>query len=276
MNVTGQKVIALFDQHLSSSYRILYKFQIVGPLDHVWMVEQLPSRGGYRVYQSYNNAYSLKAWLAKGNLVTMRGTDIVLRHDLVNMTKTALKAANASLYDLDNLPAQFVPFKPWLMHIRDYNLTQVESELRKAWTIIGQGRTMTKDYFYKNYLTKLANMTEAIITFFGTYGLWTRELHEQWTELFGAPNPYLYPGFSFSPLAAQSSHKYALEVKPLVINGSDEGKCVSNAKILYDSLVTPTISTVKSTLKKDDNAAGVRPGFIFIASVSIMTLIRIF
>ena len=237
MNVTGQKVIALFDQHLSSSNRILYKFQIVGPLDHVWMVEQLPNSGGYRVYQSYNNAYSLKAWLAKGNLTTMLGTDIIIWHDVIKMADNMLKAANGSIYDLDNLPAQFVPLKPWLMHIRDYNLTQVEAELRKAWTVIGQGRIMTKDYFYKNYLTKLANMTEAIIPFVSTTRIWTRELHEQWTELFGAPNPVLYPGYPFNTLTALYSQNFALEVKPLVINASDEKECASNAKILNDSLV---------------------------------------
>lgn len=60
VNVTGSKVVDLFRKNIGSSQRILYKFQIVGPLDHVWLVEQLPFGGGYRVYQSYNNAYSLK------------------------------------------------------------------------------------------------------------------------------------------------------------------------------------------------------------------------
>lgn len=60
LNVTGSKVAELFRKNIGSTERILYKFQIVGPLDHVWLVEQLPYDGGYRVYQSYNNAYSLK------------------------------------------------------------------------------------------------------------------------------------------------------------------------------------------------------------------------
>ena len=60
VNVTGSKIVDLFIKNVGSTRRILYKFQIVGPLDHVWLVEQLPYGGGYRVYQSYNNAYSLK------------------------------------------------------------------------------------------------------------------------------------------------------------------------------------------------------------------------
>ena len=236
-NVTGQQVVKLFNTNLHSTQRILYKFQIVGPLDHVWMVEQLPHGGGYRVYQSYNNAYSLKAWLATGNLMAMHGTDIIIWHDVIKMADMMLKAANGSMSDLDNLPARFVPLKPWLVHIRDYNLTQVETELRKSWSVIGQGRIMNKDYFYMNYLTKLANMTEAIIPLVSTSKAWTHELHEQWTELFGAPNPVLYPGFPFNTMTAAYSQNYALEVKTLVINGSEEGKCSSNAKILHDSVV---------------------------------------
>ena len=236
-NVTGQNVITLFNQNLGSADRILYKFQIVGPLDHVWMVEQLANGAGYRVYQSYNNAFSLKAWLAKANLKALHGTDIIIWHDVIKMADAFLKSAGGSMSDLNNLPAQFKPLKPWLVYIRDYNLTQVEAELRKAWGVIGQGRIMTKDYFYKNYLTKLANLTEAIIPFVSTAKPWTRELHEMWTELFGAPNPVLFPGYPFNTLTAQYSQKYALEVKPLIITSADEGRCAGNAKILHDSLV---------------------------------------
>ena len=63
VNVTGWNIVDLFNKNAGSTRRILYKFQIVGPLDHVWLVEQLPYGGGYRVYQSYNNAYSLKVIL---------------------------------------------------------------------------------------------------------------------------------------------------------------------------------------------------------------------
>ena len=237
LNVTGQKVVQLFNNNLNSKARVLFKFQIVGPLDHVWMVEQLPYGGGYRVYQSYNNAYSLKAWLAKANLKALHGTDIIIWHDVIKMADGFIKKAGGSMSDLDNLPAHLQSLKPWLVYIRDYNLTQVEAELRKAWGVIGQGRIMTKDYFYKNYLTKLANLTEAIIPFVSTAKPWTRELHEMWTELFGAPNPVLFPGYPFNTLTAQYSQKYALEVKPLIITSADEGRCAGNAKILHDSVV---------------------------------------
>ena len=64
-NLTGSKVIDLFNRNAGSAERILYKFEIVGTLDHVWLVEQLAYGGGYRVYQSYNNAYSLKVILSQ-------------------------------------------------------------------------------------------------------------------------------------------------------------------------------------------------------------------
>ena len=71
INVTGSKIVDMFHKNIGSTKRILYKFQIVGPLDHVWLVEQLPYGGGYRVYQSYNNAYSLKVMTL--NLLTHYG-----------------------------------------------------------------------------------------------------------------------------------------------------------------------------------------------------------
>ena len=237
LNVTGNKVVDLFNSNLNSPNRILYKFQIVGPLDHVWMVEQLAVGGGYRVYQSYNNAFSLKAWLAKGNLKALHGTDIIIWHDVIKMANNFLKKYGASISDLDNLPAALQGMKPWLVHIRDYNLTQVESEFRKAWSVVGQGRIMSKDYFYKNYLQVLANLTEAIIPFVSTTKPWTRELHDKWTSLFGAPNPVLYPGYPFNTLTAQYSQNFALEVRALVINSTAEAQCQANADILAASLV---------------------------------------
>lgn len=237
VNATGQKIVELFDKNVGSVDRILYKFQIVGPLDHVWMVEQLAKGAGYRVYQSYNNAYSLKAWLAKGSLAGLQGTDIIIWHDVIKMADDFLKKYGASMSNLDGLPSPLLPLKPWLVHIRDYNLTQVEAELRKAWSVIGQGRIMDKEYFYRNYLTKLANLTEDIIPLVSTAKLWPSRLHEQWTELFGAPNPVLYPGYPFNTLTAEMSQNYALEVKPVVINASMENSCQSNANILKNSLV---------------------------------------
>ena len=230
-------MITLFDQHLSSPSRILYKFQFFGVFDHAWIVEQLPNGGGYRVYQSYSSAYSLKAWLAKDNLMTLRGTDITPWHNVIMFAGNMLKAFNSSLSNLDQLPAMLLPIKPWLLHLRNLNVTQVEEDLQKAWTVLGQGRVMNKDYFYDNYLKKLANMTEAIIPLVGTYSTWTKELQDQWTELFGTPYQYLYPGVPFNSVTSMFPKGYALQVKPLVFSSSDEGNCSSNAKILHDSLV---------------------------------------
>ena len=200
-------------------------------------MEQLPYGGGYRVYQSYNNAYSLKAWLSTGNLKAMHGTDIIIWHDVIKMADNMLKMYGGSLSDLNNLPARFKAMKPWLMHIRDYNLTQVEAEFRKAWSVIGQGTIMSKDYFYKNYLKKLANLTEFILPYVNTAKLWPRNLHELWTELFGAPNPVLYPGYPFNNLTARYSQNYALEMKQIVVDSAAEALCPTHSKVLLDSVV---------------------------------------
>ena len=42
---------------------VFYKFQTFGAVDHVWAILQAPGPK-FQVFQSYNMAYSLHAWLA--------------------------------------------------------------------------------------------------------------------------------------------------------------------------------------------------------------------
>ena len=175
----------------------------------------------------------------------MHGSDIIIWHDVVNMASQFLKMHGASMSDLDNLPSSIAPMKPWLLYIKNYNLTQVDANLKKSWSKFGQGKINTKEFFFNNYLYVLGNLTEAIIPLVSTAKSWTQELHDQWILLFGSPNPVLYPGFPFNQLTSRYSQKYALEVKELKINASAslgrdgiaEGNCRSNADIIEKSLV---------------------------------------
>ena len=177
--------------------------------------------------------------------MTLRGTDITPWHNVIEFAGNMLKAFKSSLSNLDQLPPMLLPIKPWLLHLRNLNVTQVEEDLRKAWTVLGQGRIMNKDYFYDNYLKKLASMTEAIIPLVGTYSTWTKELQDQWTELFGTPYQYLYPGVPFNSVTSKFPKGYALLVKPLVVHSYSEESCNSHAQVLHNSLVrSAMLSTI--------------------------------
>ena len=147
--------------------------------------------------------------------------------------------------DLNNLPSHLVAMKPWLLFIKNYNLSRVDANLKKSWSKFGQGKIIAKDVFFKDYLYTLGNLTEAIIPLVSTTKSWTQELHDKWILLFGSPNPVLYPGFPFNQLTSQYSQRYALEVKELKINDSAspgrdsiaEANCRANADIIQKSLV---------------------------------------
>lgn len=147
--------------------------------------------------------------------------------------------------DLNNLPGSVCAMKPWLVFIQDYNLTQVEANLKMAWSKFGQGKIHNRDYFFKNYLYVLGNLTQDIVPFVSTTKKWTKALHDQWTSLFGSPNPVLFPDFPFNQLTAQYSQNYALQVKELKILASnqpvkgamEEAFCTENGNILEKSLV---------------------------------------
>ena len=186
-----------------------------------------------------------QAWLAKKDHKKMLGSDIIIWHDVIKMASQYLKLHGGSMSDLNNLPAAVCGIKPWLVFIRDYNLTQVEDNLKVAWSKFGQGKINTKDFFFKNYVYVLGNMTQSIIPLVSTTKKWTQQLHDQWISLFGSPNPVLYPGFPFNQLTSQYSQKYALEVRELKVDDAAspgkeaiaEANCKDNAAVIEKSLV---------------------------------------
>lgn len=167
----------------------------------------------------------------------MHGSDIIIWHDVVRMASQYLQMHGGSMSDLNNLPSAIRAMKPWLEFIKDYNLTQVEANLKLAWTKFGQGKINTKDTFFNEYIYILGNLTQAIIPLVSTTKNWTQVLHDQWTSLFGSPNPVLFPGFPFNQLTSLYSQKYALEVKELKIDAAAEASCHANGAILERSLV---------------------------------------
>ena len=82
---------------------------------------------GYRVYQSYNGAYSLAAWLetdsSKFNQLWAY-KQIIYWQKVYDQANGFLKAYGLSMDKLDSLPASMQWMKPWLTNIKvrpDFN-----------------------------------------------------------------------------------------------------------------------------------------------------------
>ena len=284
-NVTGQQLLDIFTKNIGSWKRILYHFRIASHVQNVWLVEQLAFGRGYRMYMSNADAFSLKAWLASTDvdLKTLRGQDVSVWTNAKRMSNDFLKQYNASLTNLENIPAQF---RPWMESIRDYNISQADRNLQKAWTPFGKGAIMSKADFFGQYLAMLRKLTDSLAVVSGTSNHWTKELQEDWIKLFGSPNPMVYPGLPYNTYSMGASLKHPLTVRVIPIEESREASCPSNMALLRTFVMTGTptqtprptwtVSTPKPTLKVNDNTAGLRSWPSVVGFVIILTLIRIF
>ena len=281
MNVTGKQLQDIFTTNAGSWKRILYHFEIASHIKNVWIVEQLAYGRGYRIYMSNADAFSIKAWLAPNvsDLNTLRGRDVFVWTSAINMLNEFLKKSysGASLTNLGSVPAHL---KPWMESIRDYNISQVDQNLQKAWKSFGKGAIIPKSAFFDQYLEILAKLVDSLTSFVGTSNPWTKGLHDEWIKLFGSPNPMVYPAVAYNTYSGGISWRNPLKVRVISINESSEASCPAHMTLLRNFLragmTTPWPPTVKPTLKINDDAAELKPGFIFIALVAIMTLVRIF
>ena len=136
------------------------------PDKKVWFIEQLPNQGGYRIYQSYNGAYSLKAWLAT-DVDTMTATgDIKVFYKVKNATNDLIKALSGKLNkepkssnnilflikiqllggtldinsDLTMSPIFPEDVKPFINYVKNYELSDAVGVFKLAWESYGKGQ----------------------------------------------------------------------------------------------------------------------------------------
>ena len=76
---------------------------------------------GYRVYQSYNGAYSLEAWMEKNatNFNKLwNDKEIIYWQKVYDQADGFLKSKGFSIEELDKLPTMLNWMKPWLINIK--------------------------------------------------------------------------------------------------------------------------------------------------------------
>lgn len=224
--VIGDDLRKLFDDNKNKLYPIVYHMRHTGTEDHVWTIEQLPMGSGYRIYQSYHDAYSLKAWLSTSldGLYDAEHGDIMLFNELKSRVNEFIKQFSGGKYnissDLDNapeLPAFFIPF---CKYVKNYNQTTATDNLKRAWNKYGKGQVVSWETM-KNYIDIVANMTTYFKQNDNTQNLFNEKIFNDWIDLFGSPNPVHYPNLPHNGITSLilPGRSYRFEVKKVAFDG---------------------------------------------------------
>ena len=213
-----------------------------GTRDHIWTVEELPLRAGYRIYKSYNDAYSLKAWLSKnltgffeadnGEIMLPRKTQALINAKIKELTN-----GTASLNNLTRLPDEFKPLLPYLKYIQDINQTSVIKNFKKAWEKYGQGKILNQSEF-EQYYTELRKIVYFLKANDTSGQPFPQEIFDSWVGLFGAVDPTGFPNIPTNALTKilGLTKKYRFEILPkYLLSKNVDADCRVNANYLIEN-----------------------------------------
>jgi hypothetical protein len=170
-----------------------------------WVIEQLPLNRGYRIYQSYHDAFSLNAWLSGSvnGLYNAVSGDIMLFNTVKAQASGLIQMLTNGKYNLSSnwQDSTEIPsfFKPFIQYIRDYNQTTAVNNFERAWMKYGRGLIIPTNIF-DNYVNTLASMASYFKTNDNTATPFSESIWNDWIDLFGSPNPVHYPNLAHNAL----------------------------------------------------------------------------
>jgi len=233
-----------FEKKADSPNTVIYHMRHTGTHDHVWTVEQLPRGAGYRIYQSYHDAYSLHAWLSKETkgLFHADHGDLMIWREVKHANDEGIKSMTNGKGSLLNLDAvknheKIKPLLPFAEYVRNYNETLVVENFEKSWVQFGKGKILSKDEFMSyscsSYLTKLALLVGYLDTHDVNKGApYPKEIWDLWTELFASPPPAYFPGLPSNALIQTTNFKgqtYRFQMKTVEVA---KPECAKNARFM--------------------------------------------
>lgn len=229
--LNGTGLVDLFKRKAGSWNRIIYHFEMTSNVQQVWLVDQLPYNKGYRVYMSNNDAFSLHAWLTPGNFSQLNASNLLVWKKAINNMREFLKKWSAHP---SNIPAQL---RPWNDFVQNYSMSDVKRNLQKAWDAFGKGMVLSQNVFFEKYLMKLGNLTDAMTNIAGTSTHWTQKLQDDWINLFGSPNPTVYPGLPYNTYDVGSfKNSSSLAYRMIEIDELTESSCPAHMSIMREFL----------------------------------------
>lgn len=224
----------LFLKNKGLSNRVIYFIRHLNTHDHVFVIEQLEGKVGYRIYQSYHDAYSVNAWLSKSLDGLFEEGDIMRPETLKNMVDNLLSSqtgGKVTLANLDDIPEEFISLKPYMTWIRDNEKEIVEQNFYKGWKKFGQGKVLSWEV-----IKEFIEITGEIITYFnnndGTSNPYSKDIWTKWMNIYGAWDPTYFPNLPYNAITSmiwKDERKYSFEVKDIVLNNSN---CLLNKKVM--------------------------------------------
>jgi len=162
----------------------------------VWFIEQLPNQVGYRVYQSYNGAYSLKAWLSENVDEMFASGDIQVFYKVKNATNDLIKAVSGGTLDInsDLTTTPLIPtdYKPFITYVKNYGEAEAVGVFKMAWEQYGKGRIISWAEM-SQYINKVQSMANYFRQYQNTIVPYSAQQHIDWLNLYGSPNPVHFP-----------------------------------------------------------------------------------
>jgi hypothetical protein len=243
--VRGDELHGFFRGCAESEATVIHHMRHTGTEDHAFTIEQLPRLQGYRIYQSYGGAYSLRAWLSNtthGLFAEDTGEIIVWKqlHAEVNDELAKLSGGRASLAHLDALPDELKVLRPYCEFVRDYDKEQIMANFERSWSRYGQGRVLTQAEFFDDYLVKQARLEAYFRQHDHHRTPFPRDIWETWIELHACPTSlhFLQLPHELITDLAMPGRDYRLEILP-ADDEAVKAACAANARLLHDALGEP-------------------------------------
>eukprot|EP00668_Euglena_longa_P048122 GGOE01065183.1.p1 GENE.GGOE01065183.1~~GGOE01065183.1.p1 ORF type:complete len:454 (-),score=51.30 GGOE01065183.1:459-1640(-) len=250
-SASGDEVIDLFTRYAAFDDRVVFQLVHSPPIDHVMVIEQLPSQAGYRVYQSYNSAHSLYAWLSPqtANLSKLYDNGYIMSNPKWEpLFAASLQALFGPSVTLDNymyIPDEASPLVPILKaflnnFINANTKDSVLANFRRAKEQYGEGTIISKSDFFGTYLPKLSAISSFFKEAWGTSTPIPQNVSDYWLDLYGTTNLFIFAGAPTNlipTLIGYTIPRYYLEALPVVV--PDDFQCFLNRNLLAWSLLVP-------------------------------------
>lgn len=263
-NLIGKNFTNFFKKKMNSTNNsIIYHLKHTGTHDHDYVLEQLSNKKGYRLYQSYNSAYSLKAWLSENITNLYEKGEIMLPLNMISQIKQLLASYNASLDNLEGLPNELKGFLPYLTFVKNLNQSVVEKNFIAGWEKYGKNKILNESTILE-YIGGVEKLTDYFNENDNTNKILSEEIFNLWIELYSSPDPVYFPGmpinFLINILWPGEKRVYRFEVLANEISNNEtlnSINCLENERFMMardsknENNITVSNITIKNNITGD-------------------------
>jgi hypothetical protein len=248
-HLIGDDIVKYFTLQNSSQSAYFYALTHKGSQNQTFVIEQLINNTGWRIYQSYENVYTLNAWLSQNisKLIISNdnNTDIYNSSSLLSIASNFLTKHNKNFTqsNFTTLNGTLSGLIPYLKYLQSYNTSVILDNFYASWSTYGQGKVLDWNQF-NSYLTMLSNMTKYFNDMSTFYSYLNKSdssvlsynqslpqfIWDDWVQSYGSILPLYYPNVSnfliVESMAPEQDQTYDFQVKTFAL--PDYNYCMIN------------------------------------------------